>query len=354
LAKIKLTKTVVDSAQSTSTSVELRDTIVPGFLLKVTPTGRKVFMLQYRTNGGQRRKPSLGLFGELTVDQARTLAQDWLADVRRGGDPGGDKRATREAPTVKKLCTRFMEDYSVNHNKPSTQRTNQYQINRFIIPNFGTEKVSAVTRAGVIALMKRLENSPTQANRLLCCIRKMFNLAELWGYRSDGSNPCRHIPKYPEKGKTRLITDAQITQLFLYLEKVDAKRLEHPALTLAVRLQFEFAARMSEILLLEWDWIDLPNRRVIWPDSKTGSTSKPMGSEAYRLLARAPRYETSPYVCPSIFDHAQPLGRNTYAKAWRRLLKQAGIPHVGTHGIRHRAATDIANSGVPRQRSAWR
>jgi integrase len=192
-----------------------------------------------------------------------------------------------------------------------------------------------------------LENSPTQANRLLCCIRKMFNLAELWGYRPDGSNPCRHIPKYPEKGKTRLITDPQMTQLFLHLEKVDARGLEHPTLTLAVRLQFEFAARMSEILLLEWDWIDLPNRRVIWPDSKTGSISKPMGSEAYRLLVQAPRYGASRYVCPSIFDHAQPLGRNTYAKAWRRLLKQAGIPHVGTHGIRHRAATDIANSGVP-------
>jgi Phage integrase family len=104
---------------------------------------------------------------------------------------------------------------------------------------------------------------------------------------------------------------------------------------------------MSEILLLRWDWIDLPNRRVVWPDSKTGNMSKPIGVEACRLLARAPRYENSPYVCPSIYDHTQPLGRNTYALAWRRLLKRAGIPHVGTHGIRHRAATDIANSGVP-------
>src|SRR6266446_9919140 len=26
---------------------------------------------------------------------------------------------------------------------------------------------------------------------------------------------------------------------------------------------------------------------------------------------------------------------------------RAGLSHVGTHGIRHRAATDIANSGIP-------
>ncbi len=32
---------------------------------------------------------------------------------------------------------------------------------------------------------------------------------------------------------------------------------------------------------------------------------------------------------------------------WCRVLKAAGVPHVGTHGIRHRSTTDIANSGVP-------
>ena len=82
MAKIKLTKSVVDSAEPEAHDVELRDTLVPGFLCKVTPAGRKVFMLQYRTNAGDRRKPSLGLFGELTVEQARAQAQNWLAEVR--------------------------------------------------------------------------------------------------------------------------------------------------------------------------------------------------------------------------------------------------------------------------------
>ena len=89
MAKIKLTKTAVESAQPQAKDIELRDTVVPGFLCKITPKGRRVFMLQYRTNSGQPRKPSLGLFGELTVEQARVMAQDWLAEVRRGGDPGG-------------------------------------------------------------------------------------------------------------------------------------------------------------------------------------------------------------------------------------------------------------------------
>lgn len=347
MAKIKLTKTVVDAAQPQSTDVELRDTLVPGFLCKVTPAGRKVFMIQYRTNAGERRKPSLGLFGELTVEQARALAQDWLAEVRRGGDPGGEKADARKAPTVKELCTRFMEDYSKTRNKPSTQRTYQHLIDSSIIPAFGSKKVPEITRMDVIALMKRKEKSPIQANHVLGCIRKMFNLAELWGYRPDGSNPCRHVPKYPEKGTTRLITDAQMGQLFAYLDKADTEGLEHPTQTLVIRLQFEFAARMSEILLLQWDWIDLPNRRVVWPDSKTGDMSKPMSEEAYRLLSSATHYENSPYVCPSILNCKQPLTGNSYYQAWRRILDRAGVPPVGTHGIRHRSATDIANSGIP-------
>ncbi|WP_425894505.1 tyrosine-type recombinase/integrase [Ralstonia pseudosolanacearum] len=347
MAKIKLTKSVVDAAQAQTCDVELRDTIIPGFLCKVTPTGRKVFMLQYRTNSGVRRKPALGQFGELTVEQARSLAQDWLAEVRRGGDPGHDKGEARKAPTVKELCGRFMEDHSKLHNKPSTQAGYQYQTDNFVIPAFGTKKVHEVTRHDITALMKRMEKSPTQANRVLSLVRKMFNLAELWGYRPDGSNPCRHVPKYPEKGSTRLITDEQMVSLFAYLDRAEAEGLEHPIYLLAVRLQFEFAARMSEILLLQWDWLDLPNGRVVWPDSKTGDMSKPMSEEARRLLTSAPRFGDSPYVCPSIQDHDKALSTNAYYSAWRRILDRAGVPKVGTHGIRHRSATDIANSGVP-------
>jgi hypothetical protein len=86
MAKIKLTMSEIDAAKPQAQHVELRNTLVNDFLCKITPAGRKVFMLQYRTNAGERRKPALGLYGELTVEQARSLAQNWLAEVRRGGD----------------------------------------------------------------------------------------------------------------------------------------------------------------------------------------------------------------------------------------------------------------------------
>jgi len=127
VAKIKLTKTVVETAKPQAQAVELRDTVVLGFLCKITPAGRRVFMLQYRTNAGERRKPALGQFGELTVEQARLMAQAWLAEVRK-------------APTMAALCAKFMKDYSRQRNKPSTQEGYQSVINYNIIPLLGARK----------------------------------------------------------------------------------------------------------------------------------------------------------------------------------------------------------------------
>jgi hypothetical protein len=156
MAKIKLTKSAVDAAQPQAQAVELRDTLVPGFLCKITPSGRKVFMLQYRTNAGERRKPALGQYGELTVEQARSLAQEWLAQVRRGGDPGADNAEARKAPIVEELCKKFMEDHSKKRNKASPRVGYQGVIDRSIIPLLGRKKVHDVKRPDIAGLMEKL------------------------------------------------------------------------------------------------------------------------------------------------------------------------------------------------------
>ncbi|MCB8428056.1 integrase arm-type DNA-binding domain-containing protein [Klebsiella pneumoniae] len=347
MAKIKLTKSAVDAAQPQAQPVELRDTLVPGFLCKITPAGRKVFMLLYRTNAGERRKPALGQYGELTVEQARSLAQEWLAQVRRGGDPAADKAEARKALTVKELCVRFMEDYSKQRNKPSTQKGYQSVIDRNIIPMIGRLKVQDVKRPDIAGMMKKMAHKPADANRTFGVMRRMFNLAEVWGYRSDGTNPCRHVPMYPNGKATHLISDEDMGRIFRQLERLEAEGLENYVIPLAIRLQFEFAGRRSEIVGLQWDWVDLENRRVVWPDSKTGGMSKPLSEEAHRLLSAAPRQEGCPHVLPSPNHPGQHLTTGEYYNGWSRTLKAAGATHVGTHGIHHRSATDIANSGIP-------
>src|SRR3546814_9906566 len=117
-------------------------------------------------------------------------------------------------------------------------------------------------------MMKKMAHKPADANRTFSVMRKVYKLAEVWGYRPDGTNPCRHVPMFPAGKATHLISDKEMVKLFHYLDHLEAEGLEHPVIPLAISLQFEFAARRSEIVLLEWSWVDLENRRVVWPDSK--------------------------------------------------------------------------------------
>jgi hypothetical protein len=144
-------------------------------LLKVTPTGRKIFMLAYVANDGQRRKPAIGRFGEITVEQARGIAQDGLADVRKGQDPSVKRSVARQGPTVEELFERFMSEYSEGRNEPATVKSNRGHGKRHVIPILGHLKVRAVTRGHISHLMKRISKAPTNANRVLSALRKMFN-----------------------------------------------------------------------------------------------------------------------------------------------------------------------------------
>lgn len=270
-----------------------------------------------------------------------------MAEVRRGGDPGAAKIEARQAPTVAELCEKFMADYSKQRNKPSTQKGYQGVIDRNVIPMLGRKKVHEVKRPDIAVLMEKLSYKKTEANKVFSVLRKMFNLAEVWGYRPDGTNPCRHVPMYPAGKSTHLISDEELGRLLRQLDLIEGEGLENYVIPLAIRLQFEFAGRRSEIVGLQWDWVDLAQRRVVWPDSKTGGMSKPMSEEAYRLLSTAPRREGNPYVLPSPRHRGQHLTTGEYYGGWSRALKAAGATHVGTHGIRHRSATDIANSGIP-------
>jgi len=102
------------------------------------------------------------------------MAQEWLAEVRKGGDSSAAKNVARKAPTMKEFCHTFMDDYSKQRNKPSTQRGYQGVIDRCIIPIMGRMKVQDMKRPDVAALMKKLAYKQAEANRTFsaCCARR--------------------------------------------------------------------------------------------------------------------------------------------------------------------------------------
>ncbi|AZD47273.1 Integrase [Pseudomonas chlororaphis subsp. aurantiaca] len=158
-----------------------------------------------------------------------------------------------------------MEDYSKKRNKLSTQAV----INRNIIPLLGRKKVQDVNRPDIAGLMERLSYKQTEAHKVFSVLRKMFNMAEVWGYRSDGTNPCRQAPMFPAGKSTHLISDEEMGDSFRQLDKIEPEGLENYVIPLGIRLQFEFlaAARKSS----RWNGTGLTCRTA----ASSGLTARP-------------------------------------------------------------------------------
>lgn len=129
---------------------------LPGFGLKVTPAGRKVFILDARIEGRSRRI-TLGRYGPLTLDGARRLANLRLSEIASGQDPTAAKRAVRSLPTVAQLCDLYLEAAEAGlvatrfgrAKKPSTIVIDRGMINRHIKPLLGDIRFERLTRAYV-------------------------------------------------------------------------------------------------------------------------------------------------------------------------------------------------------------
>src|SRR6266566_6994313 len=97
MPRMKLTKTVIDALPNPSKDIVYWDAGCPGFGVKVTPRGRKVFVVLYRTAGGgsRLRKYTIGPYGRVTLNQARVTAQKVFAAKLEGRDLAAEKKEAR-------------------------------------------------------------------------------------------------------------------------------------------------------------------------------------------------------------------------------------------------------------------
>jgi hypothetical protein len=150
----RLTKRTVDGTSPDSArDVFAWDDELPGFGLRVKPSGAKSFLVQYRNRNGRSRRLTVGRYGVLTPDQARGQARGVLARVANGEDPAEMRAADRNAATVAELCREYL-DKAVRGliitrrgkaKKNSTLYTDKGRIERHIIPLLGHRTVKDLT-----------------------------------------------------------------------------------------------------------------------------------------------------------------------------------------------------------------
>ncbi len=335
----KLTKRRVDASRPKASDYFVFDSELPGFGLRVLPSGKKSYLVQYRCQGRTRRY-TFGRHGPMTPEAARKEATALIAAIRGGGDPSGARHRKNTAPTMVELAARFLQDHVARHCKASTAGEYERSIRLFINPALGQRKVADVSRADVAVLHQEMQDTPYQANRTLGVLSKMFNLAEAWGMRPDGTNPSRHVKKYPEEKKERFLSPEEYADLWQVLEDVEQEGSEPSSVITALRLLMLTGCRLREILTLKWNY--LREQRLDLPDSKSGKRTIHLGSESRDLLRNVERKEGNPYVICG----ANPGAHLTdLQKPWRRIRKRAGLDDVRIHDLRHSFASAALASG---------
>ncbi len=335
----KLTKRAVDALAPKEKEYAVWDDALTGFGVRVLPSGVKTYLALYRA-GGRQRRFALGKHGVLTVEEARKAAREILGRVARGEDPAEERERYRAAPTVAGLCARFFEEHAQERCKPSTQAEYRRSIDLFIVPAMGSRKILDVTRADVSDLHYEMRDKPYQANRTLGVLSKMFNLAEIWGLRPDGSNPCRHVKKYPEKKREVFLSSHELDRLTQVLAEVEAEGTESPFVVAAFRLLILTGCRRGEIQTLKWDYIG--GRHIELPDTKTGARRIPLTAPVRAVLDALPRDPGNPYVIEGKLPGAH---ITDLEHPWRRIRKRAGLDHVRIHDLRHTYASHLVSRG---------
>ena len=343
------------------------DSNLPGFGVRVMPSGLKTFVLDYRPGAGGRsvnkRRLTIGRYGPMTVEQARKAALDALAHIRLGADPHGEKTRQRAALTVAGLIDAFLAEHVRAKLKPGTAAWYDGTLTR-VRDSFGTLKAEALTRTRVTALHRDMAETPSQANRMLAAVSSLYAWGERQGHVPGGfANPARKIAKYREQGRERFLTSEELARLgdvlresetiglpwdtdgtSKHLAKEENRRFAlDPFSVAAIRLLILIGARLREILHARWDQVDFERGILFLADSKTGRKPLYLNAPALEILSSLPRLHGNPYVIPGTKE-GQP--RHDLKKPWAAVTRAARLDGLRIHDLRHSHASVGASAGL--------
>lgn len=262
-----LTSTQARDAKPRAKQYELSCDALPGFLLRVLPSGKKVFFVRYRDSGRDVRE-RLGPVGpDFGVDQARraaleVLAQRGAADEpvpargssrrpaearepevqraprargtharkeapRRAAVTAHDESPAPRAPTVAEFAERFEADHIAVYLKPNTVAHYRLALRRYIVPTLGCKPLDAVTTTDVQRLHNSLRSKPSMANYVRCVLGLMFTKADQWQVTCR-RNPVDAVGRFRERAVERFLTPEERARLESVLHRCETTpRCQH-------------------------------------------------------------------------------------------------------------------------------
>ncbi len=324
-----LTEARIKALRPRKTTRDIRDSELKGFGIRIYPTGRKRYFI-HTQHEGRRIWKIVGDAADMDVDDARERARSMLAATRAHAPVSPD---TMLFETV---ADEVFRRYGRNW-KPGTLKVNQYYYANQILPWFHGRPISEIAVTEVREWFASLHATPVAADRSMPVLSVIMANAEAYGYRPEGSNPCRGIRRYRRKGRERFLSAEEIRRLGRLLVQHKATS---PNFVAIIRLLLLTGCRRQEIVALRWR--EYREGHLHLEDSKTGPRMVWLSTPARRLLEDQPR--TSPWVFPASGTD-KPVHANSVSDFWCRARCDIGLQDVRLHDLRHSYASIAVRAG---------
>ncbi len=342
MAKIMLTPAVVSTASCPAQSrrIDLFDEKTKGLVLEVRPSGGKTYYLRYLDQRSRSRQVKLADVRDVTLAQARQLADSTRNKIAMGIDPIAEKTVLRSVPTLEDFFYQRYMKYVKGYKR--SWDTDESLFRNHVMPLIGKKHLDEVSKDDIISMLhgRRADGAALgSANRLVILMRYMFNLALKWEVPGITKNPASGVTLFEDPPtKERFLTVEEAQRLYSSVQDSENSMLQYivPMLILT-------GARRSEVIRAQWSDFDMLKLSWRIPFTKAGRPRHvPMSDGVIRLLESIPRMTGCPFVFPN------PKTKKPFVSiyySWHTARTQAGLADVRLHDLRHSFASFLVNNG---------
>ncbi|AJI57379.1 phage integrase family protein [Francisella philomiragia] len=340
MAKVKFTKTFLNSLTPSNKRVDYSDSEVKGLILRVMPSGVKTWRLNYRNAEKIQKRYTIGSYESLTLTQARNEAMRLNGLIAQGVDVQSDKQEVTEArKTFKQYLDDFYVDWYMRNRKSYQSTLNILQRTLEPLHTFPLEQIDAKQ---VDIFLKKYQQdrgcSNSRINRILVALKGSISRAVEFGYLKE--NPLSKLKQLKESSQNiRYLTNNETEVFFETLEK------QPKILRDVVIVAYYSGMRLGEILSLKWSNIDYHTQQIILDaeDTKTNKgRSIPLHKEIVTVISNIKN--NSRYIFVSEITGEK---LNTVRSYWDRFIKESGIDKFRFHDLRHNFCSMLVMKGVP-------
>ena len=340
MPRSKLTKSVIDALPTPAKDIVYWDSGCPGFGVKITPKGRKVFIVLYRAGGaGSRlRKYTIGPYGRVTLHQARAAALKIFAARTEGRDPAAEKQQARRRLVVDRVED-VVELFITEHvSKTRSAREISRLLRREVNPRWGTRSVHEIGKRQIIELVTEVaaRGTPSAANKLLKVVKAFLGWC-VGRAILDVSPANGLVAPARERARDRLLEDDELARILRAARQMDGPYGGIVAL-LALTGQ-----RREEVAQLTWDEVDLASRTWTLPACRT-KNGKPhivhLSRESLAVLMGMPK------LGKFVFSLSGAKPFQGFSAAKHKLDKLSGVSDWRLHDLRRTCVSGMARLGV--------